>query len=54
MIFQFISLCKIIELKNKINNKLPIIVKIAPDLNNEELKDIAEVAMRKDVNFFFI
>lgn len=34
---------------NKINSKLPIIVKIAPDLTDNEMCDIAEVSMRKNV-----
>lgn len=42
---------KILELKNHLNKNLPVIVKIAPDLNEDELKDIAEVVMRKNVNF---
>jgi dihydroorotate dehydrogenase len=28
---------------------LPIIVKIAPDLTDQEMKDIAEVSLRKNV-----
>ena len=33
------------------NIKLPVVVKIAPDLSEEEMKDIAEVCTRKNVLF---
>lgn len=36
-------------MRNKIKSKLPILVKIAPDLTDEELKDIAAVLTRKKV-----
>jgi dihydroorotate dehydrogenase len=37
------------ELRDRVNKNLPILIKIAPDLNDEDLKDIAKVSMRKDV-----
>ncbi|CAF0722289.1 unnamed protein product [Brachionus calyciflorus] len=38
----------LLELRNKINRNLPILIKIAPDLNEQEMKDIAEVCTRKN------
>ena len=38
----------ILELKNKMNKNLPILIKIAPDLNEDELKDIAQVLTREN------
>jgi len=37
----------ILELRNKIEKQLPIIVKIAPDLDDAELQDVAQVLTRK-------
>ena len=36
-------------MRDKVQSKLPILIKIAPDLNDEELKDIAAVLTRKKV-----
>lgn len=35
------------------NKNLPVIVKIAPDLDDQELKDIASVLTRKNVDNFY-
>lgn len=40
----------ILEMRDKVQSKLPILIKIAPDLNDEELKDIAAVLTRKKKN----
>jgi dihydroorotate dehydrogenase len=41
-----------IELRNKIAPQLPILVKIAPDLSDLELRDIANVVTRSKVKNF--
>lgn len=38
----------ILEQRNKLNQSLPVLVKIAPDLTDDELKDIAQVLSRKN------
>ncbi len=38
-------------MRNKNNPDVPVIIKIAPDLDDDELKDIAHVLTRKNVKF---
>jgi len=42
-----------LELRDRVNKNLPILIKIAPDLNDEDFKDIANVSMRKNVFTLF-
>lgn len=39
-------------MRNKLDKKIPLVIKIAPDLTDEEMKDIAQVALRKNVSMF--
>ena len=50
----FFLLEKILEQRNKLNQKLPVLVKIAPDLTDEELKEIAQVLSRKNVSIIYL
>ncbi|RNA20279.1 dihydroorotate dehydrogenase (quinone) mitochondrial-like [Brachionus plicatilis] len=38
----------LLEMRNKLDKKIPLVIKIAPDLTDEEMKDIAQVALRKN------
>jgi dihydroorotate dehydrogenase len=40
---------KLIDERNKIRKNLPILVKIAPDLSDDELKDISIILTRENV-----
>ncbi len=48
------SLKKVLELRDRVNKNLPILIKIAPDLSDEDLKDIANVSMRKNVFLIYL
>ena len=41
-------------MRNGIDPKLPVLIKIAPDLVDEEINDIASIVTRKNVNYFKI
>ena len=41
---------KVLDERKRVNSKLPVLVKIAPDLSDEELKDIARIVTRENVS----
>lgn len=38
-------------MRNQLNPKLPILLKIAPDLDEIQMQEIAQIATRKGVGF---
>ncbi|GAB6021366.1 hypothetical protein CHUAL_003974 [Chamberlinius hualienensis] len=41
---------KVLEARNQTFSNVPVLIKIAPDLNDEELSDIAQIAIKKRVD----
>lgn len=48
-------LSKVIEARNKYSgkNKIPLLLKISPDLTDQDKKDIADVINNKQVKLYF-
>ena len=49
----FISLIKVLEERDRLPHCPPVLAKIAPDLSDEEMDDIAAVALRPVRTKFF-
>ena len=45
---------KIQQIKINLNSKIPIVVKIAPDINDDEIKKISEVLINNEVEAIII